>query len=158
MGFYQGLPLVCSLGITDVQEGLLVTWPSGVVSPTGQRIAELRVSGGYDAEGVYAKLIMWLSPSIPADKAERSILSRVDAWASDIAAGRGAAGPLAPVLSELFDRMYLMGCEVMVQRPDGLASMTSVLCGIDAWGRATVRDRLGNPHELAPEQAVIRRP
>ena len=158
MGFYQALPLVCSLGLADVREDLKVMWPSGVITPKGSRVAEVRVSGGYDAEGVYADLLARLAPDIPADKAEQAVVSRVDAWAADVAAGRGAAGPLAPVLSELFDRMYLMGCEVKVQRPDSPASMTSILCGIDAWGRATVRDRLGNPHDIAPEQAIITHP
>lgn len=154
MGFYQALPVICSLGISDGVPGSGVAWPHGVVSAAGESVAEVRVRGGYDEEGMFADLSADLAPETDVDVVRAALIARVDSWAGAISRG-AAAGPLAPVLSELFDRMPLMGRQVLVTYPNGRPLMRGALCGIDVWGRATVRDASGREAEFAPEQVRI---
>lgn len=83
------------------------------------------------------------------------VVTAVEAWAAAIAAGRGAAGPLGPLMDDYFDALESMGDEVLVYRPDGVYLTRGTLCGLDGWGRVTVREADGTELELAPEQAVI---
>lgn len=155
MGFYQAIPVVCSLGLADAVPGASVAWPHGVVFASGEEAATLRASGGYDDQGMYADVVAELAADISAEAARAGITARVDAWAAAIAAGRGAAGPLAPVLDDLFGHTWLMGGDVVVTYPNGRPIMRATFCGLDVWGRATVRDTSGREVEFAPEQARI---
>ena len=85
-----------------------------------------------------------------------SIVSRVDAWAVDVTAGRGAAGPVAPVLSDYFDALALMGHETDVVYPNGRVAARGTLTAVDVWGRATVRLVDGRELVISPEQASLR--
>ena len=87
-----------------------------------------------------------------------AIVARVDAWDEAVAAGRGAAGPLAPVLSEYFDRVPLLGHEAEAVLPDGRVCARGAFCGLDVWGRATLRLADGRELEFASEQASLRAP
>lgn len=84
------------------------------------------------------------------------VLARADAWADDVRAGRAAAGPLAPVMGEYFDRMPMMGRPVRAVLPDGQTFATGTLAGVDAWGRAVLVTDEGRELQLASEQASLR--
>lgn len=85
-----------------------------------------------------------------------SIVSRVDAWAADVSVGRGAAGPVAPVLSDYFDALALMGRSCEVVYPNGRVAAAGTLTAVDVWGRATVRLADGRELVVSPEQASLR--
>lgn len=96
--------------------------------------------------------IAWLAEAV-----RDRVCARADAWARAVRAGRAAAGPLAPVLDELFDSMPMLGRRVRALRPDGSPMGEGVLRGIDAWGRAIVlMDADGREAELSSEQASLR--
>lgn len=84
------------------------------------------------------------------------VVERVDAWAEAVNSGRAAAGPLAPILSEYFDALPLMGREVNVVYPNGNVAATGTFCAVDVWGRATVRLEGGKELVISSEQASIR--
>ncbi len=84
-----------------------------------------------------------------------AVVARVDAWAAAISA-RPAAGPLAPVLSEYFDMLPMMGRDVAVVAPEGHVVDTGILSGVDAWGRAIVRTPSGEEKALVAEAASLR--
>ncbi len=84
------------------------------------------------------------------------IVARCDAWDTSIASGQAAAGPLAPVLSNYFDRIELMGKAVVALYPNGTAFARGTLAGIDAWGKAVLITDEGEELELTSEQASLR--
>lgn len=85
-----------------------------------------------------------------------AVLARVDAWAAQVRAGRAAAGPLAPVLSEYFDEVPLLGQRVRATYPDGRVAAVGFLVAVDVWHRVTVRSDAGQELEFAAEQVGIR--
>ena len=85
-----------------------------------------------------------------------AVALRVDAWAADVSAGRGAAGPVAPVLSDYFDALALMGRSCEVVYPNGRVATAGTLTAVDVWGRATVRLADGRELVVSPEQASLR--
>lgn len=86
------------------------------------------------------------------------IVARVDAWEEAVRAGRSAAGPLAPILSEYFDEIPLLGHEAEAVLPDGRVCARGVFCGLDVWGRAELRLADGREIDFASEQASLRAP
>jgi len=84
------------------------------------------------------------------------VVARVDAWETDVSAGRAAAGPLAPILSEYFDCIGALGREVEAILPDGQVFARGRFAGIDVWGRATIVTPDGRELEITSEQASIR--
>lgn len=84
------------------------------------------------------------------------VIGRVDRWAADVAAGRAQAGPLAPVLSDYFDAIPMLGEQVEALLPDGQVFLTGRFAGIDVWGKATVVTPEGAEMELSAEQASLR--
>lgn len=70
--------------------------------------------------------------------------------------GRGAAGPVAPVLSNYFDALALMGRSCEVVYPNGRVAAAGTLTAVDVWGRATVRLADGRELVVSPEQASLR--
>lgn len=95
------------------------------------------------------------SPGLVASAIRDSIVARCDAWATDLARTSSVAGPLVPVLSDYVDALALMGQPVGALTPDGRELARGILCGMDVWGRATVRDAFGDEHEFAAEQASL---
>ena len=86
-----------------------------------------------------------------------AVVARVDAWAAAVNSGHAVAGPLAPVLSEYFDALPLMGARVDVVYPNGNVAATGDFVAVDVWGRATVRLEDGREVVVSSEQASLRR-
>lgn len=153
MGHVVGTPFVVALGAAEAL-GARVAWPHGVASADGAPLLEVRTRAGYDDDGLFVACDLAGEGASP--QLADAVCARVDAWASDVAAGRAAAGPLAPVLSDYFDACALMGAPVEVLYPNGRVAARGTLAGVDVWGRATVRLEDGRELELAPEQASLR--
>lgn len=81
-----------------------------------------------------------------------AVVERVDAWAALVRAGKAAAGPLAPILSEYFDLVPMLGHQVAVLSPNGRLMNTGVFSGLDVWGRACVMTSSGE--QTYPSEAV----
>lgn len=81
-----------------------------------------------------------------------AVVARVDAWAAAVRAGGAAAGPLAPILSEYFDMVPMLGHQVAVLSPNGHLLDTGVFAGLDVWGRACVMTASGE--KALPAEAV----
>ena len=154
MGHMAVLPLMCSLAAADAAGDALVRWPSGVVGADGEELARIRASVRYDG-GLVADIAVSSAPPLDGAALERAFAARMDAWAAETKAGRAKAGPLAPVLPELFDRMWLMGERVSCLYPNGRAFAEGRLAALDVWGRVTVIDDAGVEIEFSPEQAGI---
>lgn len=160
MGYFGGVPFVCALAVCEAlrEAGITeagVAWPYDVVTPQGP-LAEVRVRAGYDEEGMFAVCNVLMNDAAGfASAVEKAVRARVDAWAASVCASCAAAGPLASVLSDLFDAMPLMGAPVEVVRSDRSLGR-GLLGGMDVWGRVTVRLDDGRTLELAPEQGGLR--
>ena len=156
MGHVTGVPHVCALGVAR-ELGARVRWPHEVVTASGEPLVSVDARAGYD-EGVFVRCdLVWdAERGFDAAALERVAGDAVDAWAADVAAGRAAAGPLAPVLSDYFDALLGMGEKVEVLR-GGRVIGEGALVAVDVWGRATVRLKGGAQElEVAPEQARLR--
>ncbi|WP_307738904.1 biotin--[acetyl-CoA-carboxylase] ligase [uncultured Parolsenella sp.] len=112
-----------------------------------------------------AALVDAMAPGAPlpgfdelAEALRRGIVARVDAWSAAYAEGRAAAGPLAPILSEYFDEIPLLGHEAEAVLPDGRVCARGEFAGLDVWGRATLRLADGRELDFASEQASLRAP
>lgn len=155
MGHVTGVPFVCALAVAR-ELGERVSWPHDVVDAQGAPVAAIRSHAGYDDEGVFVACEVALPDEGDAAGIEDAVRGAVDAWVADVAAGRAAAGPLAPVLEGYFDALAGMGERVEVVR-GGRVIARGTLAGVDVWGRATVRlDGDGQELEIAPEQALLR--
>ena len=86
-----------------------------------------------------------------------AVVARSDTWAAAVNSGHAVAGPLAPVLSEYFDALPLMGSRVDVVYPNGNVAATGDFVAVDVWGRATVRLGDGREVVVSSEQASLRR-
>lgn len=158
MGHVTGTPFVCALAVARALGGR-VSWPHDVVSAEGAPLAAVRGRAGYDEGGIYVTCEVAAADGRELDAAavEAAARDAVGAWSADVAAGRAAAGPLAPVLGDYFDALLGMGEAVEVVR-GGRVVARGTLAGVDVWGRATVRPEDGAPElEVAPEQAELRR-
>lgn len=157
MGHVTGVPHVAALAVAR-ELGARVRWPHEVVTAAGEPLVAVDARAGYDDEGVFVRCdLVWdAEKSLDAAALERAARAGVDAWADGVAAGRAAAGPLAPVLSDYFDVLLGMGDAVEVVR-GGRVAYRGTLAGVDVWGRATVRLEGGAQElEIAPEQARLR--
>ena len=59
-----------------------------------------------------------------------AVVARVDAWSADVRSRRAMAGPLAPVLSEYFDEVPLLGQRVRASYPDGRVAAEGFLVAL----------------------------
>lgn len=157
MGHVTGVPYVVALAVAR-ELGARARWPHEVVAPDGGPLVSVDARAGYDAEGVFVRCdLVWdAEKNLDAAALERVASEAVGSWAQGVAAGRAAAGPLAPVLSDYFDALLGMGEKVEVLR-GGRVIGEGTLVAVDVWGRATVR-LAGDAQELeiAPEQARLR--
>ena len=71
---------------------------------------------------------------------------------SAVRTGGASAGPLAPILSEYFDMVPMLGHQVAVLSPTGHLMDTGVFAGLDVWGRACVMTPSGE--KALPAEAV----
>ncbi len=160
MGYFGGVPFVCALAVCETlrEKGIAevgIAWPYDVVAPEGL-LAEVRVHAGYDDEGMFAACDVMMNDAADfAPAVEKAVRARVDAWAASVCSSCAAAGPLASVLSDLFDAMPLMGASVEVVRA-GRSLGHGLLGGMDVWGRVTVHLDDGRTVELSPEQGRLR--
>lgn len=157
MGYVTGVPHVCALAVARELDGRL-RWPHEVVTTGGEPLVSVDARAGYDERGVFVRCdLAWdAEKRLDAAALERAVRSDADAWAADVAAGRAAAGPLAPVLGDYFDVLLGMGGDVEVLR-GGRVIGRGALVAVDVWGRATVRLEGGAQElEIAPEQARLR--
>lgn len=170
MGAFHALGYVCAMGAA---EGLreagvgyaAVGWPTDIVDArTYRSLLTLRMHAGYDKGmfgecrvlgGQQAGLLREMSDGELAGAIEAGIVARVASWEAAIAAGGGVAGPLAPVLSEYFDLVPLLGQPVEVVYPNGKEMARGRFAGVDIWGKATVVTEDGREMEFAPEVARI---
>lgn len=173
MSHYMGILPVCALGALEglrpLRDDLALAWPGNVVVPdedghATQVACALGVRAGTGEGGMFvvcsANVLLGWFEGASADALTHgvctSIVSRVDAWAADVSAGRGAAGPVAPVLSDYFDALALMGRSCEVVYPNGRVAAAGTLTAVDVWGRATVRLADGRELVVSPEQASLR--
>lgn len=171
MGAFHALGYVCAMGAA---EGLrnagvgfaAVGWPQDVVDGrTFRPLCTLRMHAGYD-KGMYGECTVVAAQQIGllrdydddqlADALAAGIEARVASWEEQIVAGTGAAGPLAPVLSEYFDLVALLGNPAEAVYPNGNVMARGTFAGVDIWGRATLVADDGHELEFSPEQASIR--
>ena len=130
----QGAAYVCALGAAAAVDGC-VGWPFAVVDKTGAPLATVEAHGGYDDEGLFIRV----TGEGLTDEMVAGIRDRISAWQDEISRRQGAvAGPLAPLLEDY-----------------GNIAARGTFCGVDVWGRATVRTASGRELEVAPEQASL---
>lgn len=171
MGAFQALGYVCAMGVVEgLREAGIgfaaVGWPYEVVDGrTDQPLCTLELHAGYRG-GMFATctvrgarqidLLRSLSDEELAAAIEGGMTARVASWEAAIAAGGGAAGPLAPLLSEYFDLVALLGRPAVAVYPNGNEMARGRFAGVDIWGRATLVTDAGEEIEFAPERAGIR--
>lgn len=85
----------------------------------------------------------------------RAIAEKVAAW-EHLLATRPAPGPMAPVLSDYFDLVPLLGHQAAALSPNGLPVAMGVFSGLDIWGRACITSADGSEQELPSEAVIIR--
>ena len=138
----MGIPYVVAYGLAEALENAVpnigIAWPYGIVIGDTP-VASIRATGA-------------LSLTNLAQKA----MATVGSWAENVKAGRAAAGPLAPILNEYFERVTLLGQTVDVVYPNGNVAYTAHFGGVDVWGRAIIVDGEGKETAITPEQASIR--
>ena len=81
-----------------------------------------------------------------------AMIARVDAWAAKMATMQAGMGPMAPILSEYFDMVPMLGKQVAVIAPTGHVMDTGTFSGLDIWGRAVVITPAGEQNY--PSEAV----
>lgn len=81
-----------------------------------------------------------------------AMIARVDAWAARMATMQAGMGPMAPILSEYFDMVPMLGKQVAVIAPTGHVMDTGTFSGLDIWGRAVVITPAGEQNY--PSEAV----
>lgn len=81
-----------------------------------------------------------------------AMAARVDAWAAAMRRYPAGMGPMAPVLSEYFDMVPMLGHQVAVVAPTGHVMDTGTFGGLDIWGRAVVVTPAGE--KTFPSEAV----
>ena len=84
-----------------------------------------------------------------------AVEAKVDRWAQMLAT-RPSPGPMAPVLSDYFDMVPLLGHQVAALSPNGLPMAIGAFSGLDIWGRACVTAADGSEKELPCEAVIIR--
>ena len=171
MGAFHALGYVCAMGVAEGLRAAGVSfagigWPQDVVDArTFRQLASLRMHAGYDkgmcgtCTVVAGQQIGLLRDMIDAEIAaaiETGVQQRVASWEQAIIAGGGVAGPLAPVLSEYFDLVPLLGNPAVAVYPNGNEMARGTFGGVDIWGRATLVTDDGRELEFPPEQAGIR--
>jgi BirA family biotin operon repressor/biotin-[acetyl-CoA-carboxylase] ligase len=158
MGAAEGLR---AAGVTFAGIG----WPQDVVDTrTYRELFALRMHAGYDkgmfgsctvVAGRQIDLFRDMDDDVLAQALDEGIRARVALWEEQIVAGAGKAGPLAPVLSEYFDLVPLLGQPAAAVYPNGNEMARGRFAGVDIWGRATLVTDDGRELEFSPEQASV---
>lgn len=85
-----------------------------------------------------------------------AVVSRVDAWAQELATQPQAGGPLVPLLEDYQATLALLGHAVQVVSPAGEQLGEGTFAAVDALGRAIVRQANGHELRFSSEQASLR--
>lgn len=181
MGFFESLPVIADLGLIAGLEGagargLAIAWPSELVCG-GKRLGRVSMHTGYGEGGMFCVATVVLNvtgddgedsstiaaclekkplPSAPelADIVQQSVVAACRRWEEDLK--KNGAGPLAPVLEDYFDHLWLMGEEVQALYPNGNLKAIGRFAGVDIWGRATIVTSSGQEVEFSSAEARIR--
>lgn len=159
MSYFAALPFVCALAVRDAlrQVGVQdvgLAWPYDVVAPQGL-LAAIKTHAGYDDEGIFAVCDVYMQDADQLKSTvEEAICAQVGSWEKAVATGQAAGGPLAPLLSDLFDAQVQIGTQVELVRA-GRAVGRVTFEGLDIWGRASVKLEDGKRLDIAPEQARL---
>lgn len=170
MGAFHALGYVCAMGavegLRDAGVGFAaIGWPQDVVDGRTYRpLLSLEMHAGYD-KGMYASctvrgarqvgLLRQMDDAQLEQAIRAGVEARVASWESQVAAGAGKAGPLAPILNEYFDLVALLGQPAVAVYPNGNELARGRFAGVDVWGKATLVTDDGRELELSPEQAGI---
>ena len=170
MGAFHALGYVCAMGAVDGLreagvEFAAIGWPQDVVDGRTYRpLFTLRMHAGYN-KGMFGEctvvaaqqigLLRSMDDAQLREALEKGIEARVASWEAQIVAGAGKAGPLAPILSEYFDMVALLGKPARAVYPNGNEMARGTFAGVDIWGRATLTTDDGRELEFSPEQAGI---
>ena len=170
MGAFHALGYVCAMGAVDGLreagvEFAAIGWPQDVVDGRTYRpLFSLQMHAGYN-KGMFGEctvvadrqiaLLRAMDDAQLSEALTRGIEARVASWEAQIVAGAGKAGPLAPVLSEYFDMVALLGKPARAVYPNGNEMARGTFAGVDIWGRATLVTDGGREVEFSPEQAGI---
>lgn len=84
-----------------------------------------------------------------------AIEHKVAAW-EQLLATRPSPGPMAPVLSDYFDLVPLLGHKAAALSPNGLPVAVGTFTGLDIWGRACITAADGSEQELPSEAVIVR--
>ena len=84
-----------------------------------------------------------------------AIEHKVAAW-EQLLATRPSPGPRAPVLSDYFDLVPLLGHKAAALSPNGLPVAVGTFTGRDIWGRACITAADGFELELPSEAVIVR--
>lgn len=171
-----GVPYVAAYGLVKNLKGSIsnigIAWPYGIVvkdAPFGVVQTRAGYADGMfvvcgisfdlrclDAKGLSEAETLLAAKVLEPAALAKAIVSAVDVWASDSRAGRAAAGPLAPILSDYFDVIPLIGHKVDVVYSNGNVAYTARFGGVDVWGRAILVGADDKETVITPEQASIR--
>ena len=80
-----------------------------------------------------------------------AMIARVDAWAAKMATMQAGMGPMAPILSEYFDMVPMLGKQVAVIAPTGHVMDTGTFSG---WTSGAVQWS----SRLRASRAILRKP
>ena len=161
----MGIPYVVAYDLAEALEDAVpnigIAWPYGIVIGDTP-VASIRAHAGY-ADGMFVVCGLTFdfeellaTGALSLTNLAQKAMATVGSWAENVKAGRAAAGPLAPILNEYFERVTLLGQTVDVVYPNGNVAYTAHFGGVDVWGRAIIVDDEGKETAITPEQASIR--
>lgn len=183
MQMFTCISAVCAIGACRSlreagADGAAIAWPADI-SLGGEPLVGISAHAGYE-EGLFADVeLAWLpdgseraagraqgepaAESVAPPDWEKvapllpdAVRLACDEWESRLRQARVVAGPLAPLLDDYFELLEAANRPVEVVYPNGRLAARGVLCGMDVWGRASVRTASGRVLDISPEQARIR--
>ncbi len=172
MQMFTCISAVCAIGACRSlreagADGATIAWPADI-SLDGEPLVRISAHAGYE-EGLFADVeLAWLldapatAPAAAPDWEKvapllpDAVRLACDEWESMLRRARVVAGPLAPLLDDYFELIEAANRPVEVVYPNGRLAARGVLCGMDVWGRASVRTASGRVLDISPEQARIR--
>lgn len=168
MQMFTCISAVCAIGACRSlreagADGAAIAWPANI-SLHGEPLVRISAHAGYE-EGLFADVeLAWL-PDEPVASLDWEKIAPLlpdavrlacDEWEARLRRAHVVAGPLAPLLDDYFVLLEAANRPVEVVYPNGRLAARGVLCGMDVWGRASVRTASGRVLDISPEQARIR--
>ena len=163
MGFIQGAAFVATLAAYNAlkaagQEDLGIWWPYAVVSHVKNLVAFVDCSAGFgDSMFTVANVHVNLPYNKTlAENIRNQVVGELTSWKSSFAGDAPKAGPLTDVLNEYYDANILISKEVLAEGPGGRALAIGEFCGLDIWGKASLKDEHDRILEFSPENAIMK--